>query len=91
VAVSWACDGESAALEIVDDGHGFTVDEAGRHDSYGIIGMRERAASIGATLQVDSEPDGGTRLRCSLGDSRARWHRLSSWPGHHRPPTVPSS
>ena len=39
---------------------------AGRLDSYGILGMRERAASIGATLEIDCEPDEGTRVRCSL-------------------------
>ena len=29
--------------------------------------MRERAASIGATLDVESEPGMGTRVRCLLG------------------------
>jgi signal transduction histidine kinase len=28
--------------------------------------MRERAASIGATLVVDSQPGRGTRVRCTL-------------------------
>ena len=44
---------------------GFPVGKAGRLDSYGILGMRERAASIGATLDVDSEPGRGTRVRCT--------------------------
>ena len=54
--VTWQCDGTTAALEVTDDGKGFPIGRAGRLDSYGIIGMRERAASIGATLEVDSTP-----------------------------------
>ena len=33
----------------------------GRSDSYGIVGMRERADSVGATLELTSEPGEGTR------------------------------
>ena len=35
-------------------------------DSYGILGMRERASSIGATLDITSEPGKGTRVRCTM-------------------------
>jgi signal transduction histidine kinase len=66
VTISWRCDGREAMLEIADDGIGFPVGKAGRLDSYGLLGMRERAASIGATLVVDSEPGKGTRVRCTL-------------------------
>ena len=45
-----------AALEIADNGTGFPIDRAAGLDAYGIIGMRERAASIGATLEVESRP-----------------------------------
>jgi len=65
-AVRWRCDGNAAALEIADDGKGFPVGKAGRLDSYGIMGMRERASSIGATLEIHSEPDRGTVIRCFL-------------------------
>ncbi len=64
--VLWRCNGESAALEVADNGRGFPVGNAGRLDSYGILGMRERATSIGATLDVASQPGKGTRVRCSL-------------------------
>ncbi len=67
VTVTWRCDGTHATLEIADDGVGFPVGTAGRLDSYGILGMRERAASVGATLTVSSEPGKGTRVRCVLG------------------------
>jgi signal transduction histidine kinase len=67
VTVTWRCDGRQASLEVADDGVGFPVSNAGRLDSYGILGMRERAASIGATLTVDSQPGKGTRVRCAIG------------------------
>ncbi|MBS1848501.1 MAG: GAF domain-containing protein [Actinobacteria bacterium] len=66
VAVLWRTDGNSAVLEVVDDGVGLPEGRAGRLDSYGIMGMRERAASIGATLQVTSPPGRGTVVRCRL-------------------------
>ena len=66
VRVLWRCNGEAAALEITDDGKGFPIGKAGRLDSYGLMGMRERASSIGATLDVASEEGKGTRIRCSL-------------------------
>ena len=66
VTISWFCTGTGASLEGADDGIGFPVSRTGRLDSYGLVGMRERAASIGATLDVNSEPGHGTRVRCVL-------------------------
>ena len=67
VTINWQCAGHAALLDIADNGKGFPIGQAGRLDSYGIIGMRERAASIGATLQIESDPGVGTRVRCLLG------------------------
>lgn len=64
--ISWTCDQSGARLDIADDGRGFPIGRAGRLDSYGLLGMRERAASVGATLVVESEPGYGTRIRCDL-------------------------
>jgi signal transduction histidine kinase len=66
VRILWRCNGESAALDITDNGTGFPIGRAGRLDSYGILGMRERASSIGAALELTSEPGKGTRVRCTL-------------------------
>lgn len=66
IRILWRCNGESAALEVADNGEGFPLGTAGRLDSYGILGMRERAASVGATLDIASQPGKGTRVRCSL-------------------------
>ena len=66
VTVSWTSDGESGVLEVSDNGRGFAVGESGRADSYGLVGMRERAASVGASMEVESTPGGGTTIRCLL-------------------------
>lgn len=65
LTVRWECDGSQALLEVSDDGHGFDVGRDGRADSYGILGMRERADAIGATLEIASSPK-GTTVRCRL-------------------------
>ena len=64
LTVTWISDGATGVLEITDDGRGFTLGESGRVDSYGLVGMRERAASIGASMEVESAPDAGTTIRC---------------------------
>ncbi len=64
--VRWWCEEGAALLEVRDDGRGFASGRAGRLDSYGILGMRERAASIGATLDVDSVEGVGSTIRCYL-------------------------
>ena len=69
-AVRWRCDGNAAALEVADDGKGFPKGKAGRIDSYGVMGMRERATSIGATLELHSEEGRGTVIRCFLSADR---------------------
>ena len=66
VTVVWRCDGRSAELFIIDDGVGFGVGRSGRLDSYGLMGMRERAAAIGARLDIESSPGHGTRIRCRV-------------------------
>ena len=66
VSVTWRTDGRRVELEVVDDGVGFPSGKAGRLDSYGILGMRERAASIGATMEISGAEGRGTVVRCRL-------------------------
>jgi signal transduction histidine kinase len=66
VDVMWRTDGRSATLEVVDDGVGIASSEGGSLGEPGLANLRERAASIGASLAVVSEPGRGTRVRCSL-------------------------
>ncbi len=51
------------ALDVRDDGRGFATDEARAPGHFGLTGMRERAAAIGGTLEVTSEPGAGTTVR----------------------------
>jgi signal transduction histidine kinase len=63
--VTWESDGRGGALTVRDDGIGFLVGGDGRLDSYGILGMRERAEAISARLHIDSGA-AGTTVSCSL-------------------------
>ncbi len=61
--------GRDWVLEITDDGRGFDpakVAATRGERSFGLRFMRERADLIGAHLQIDSRPDGGTRIRVIL-------------------------
>jgi signal transduction histidine kinase len=51
------------ALDVRDDGRGFAVDDAQPPGHFGLTGMRERAAAIGGTLELISEPNAGTTVR----------------------------
>ena len=60
-------DGERVLADVGDDGRGFVVEEvdvmSGR---LGILGMRERAASVGAAISIESELGTGTRVGVEL-------------------------
>jgi two-component system sensor histidine kinase UhpB len=49
-------------LIIEDDGVGFETTEAGSRQGFGLLGMQERAALVGATLQIESTGGGTTIL-----------------------------
>jgi signal transduction histidine kinase len=52
-------------LSVRDDGVGFDHDAIG-DDRYGLTGMQERAAMLGAVLEVRGGPDTGTEVHVSL-------------------------
>lgn len=66
LTVTWMCRPDAAELVIADNGQGF-VKGSGRPDSYGLVGMRERAASVNAVLDISSELGQGTTIRVSMG------------------------
>jgi signal transduction histidine kinase len=90
-------------LEVRDDGRGVgeALAAAGRPGHFGLVGMRERAASIGATCTVLSPAGGGTVVRLQMPAQlafierrEANWlARLRRWlpgsPPSARPPALP--
>jgi len=60
-------DTTSLVLTVRDDGCGFDGDEARRSGAhFGLIGLAERARSLGGALQVSSQPGAGTVVECRL-------------------------
>jgi len=54
-------DSDAIRLELRDNGKGFILDKA-NGGGIGLIGMKERAEQIGATLAITSEPGTGTTI-----------------------------
>lgn len=54
------------SLLIQDNGCGFDLAALPQDHGFGLHTMRQRAASIGATFQIQSSPSGGTRVFVSL-------------------------
>ena len=63
MTVRYAAD--AVAIEVTDDGRGGAPDaEAG--GGHGLVGMRERAALVGGTIEIGAAPQGGFRVRAEL-------------------------
>jgi len=69
ITLSMRAAGGGVELEVRDDGRGFdaaaTLERRGDR-GLGLLGIRERAESLGGTLQIDSQPGAGTRLTVRL-------------------------
>jgi signal transduction histidine kinase len=70
VEVSLRYHPENLVITVKDDGAGFSKDAAAGPGHYGIIGMRERASQIGATLDLVTQPGSGTAITLTLPDSK---------------------
>jgi PAS domain S-box-containing protein len=53
-------------LEVEDDGVGATPEQLAAPNSYGVMGMRERAGHFGGSLSVRSAPRRGTRVLLTM-------------------------
>jgi signal transduction histidine kinase len=62
VDIALAQDHERILLEVRDNGCGFDPSNRKRQ-SFGLLGIHERALKLGGTVTVDSKPGQGTRIR----------------------------
>jgi signal transduction histidine kinase len=62
VVVSLRTQDGNYVLEIEDDGVGFEPTESAAEAGLGLRNIKERAAALGATVDITSQPGAGTRL-----------------------------
>lgn len=62
VQVTWTVADGQGVLVVQDDGRGFDPTKGIRGNAFGLVGMRERAASVGALLTISSKPGEGTAI-----------------------------
>ena len=53
-------------LEVADDGAGFVLDAPRKTSSLGLMGLRERARLLQGTVDIDTAPGRGTRIRVAI-------------------------
>jgi signal transduction histidine kinase len=53
-------------MAVKDDGKGFEMKDINDEESFGIIGMQERAGILGAEIEILSEISGGTEIIVKL-------------------------
>lgn len=66
VAVHASVQGDELTLQVLDHGPGFTWSGEAREGHLGLVGMRERAESLGGTFTVRAHPGGGTVMDARL-------------------------
>ena len=54
------------SLSVEDNGKGFDMAKSQKNSNFGINSMRNRAASIGADISIDSQPGQGTHIHVSV-------------------------
>lgn len=53
-------------MTVKDDGRGITEEEIDRLDSFGLLGMKERALNLGGNLEITGDPGSGTEVRLTI-------------------------
>ena len=66
VIVTLAFRDSTLEVEVLDDGAAAVTDGARTGGGHGIVGMRERVALLGGTLQTGSRASGGFRVAARL-------------------------
>ena len=65
VRITFARQERSVVLTVDDDGRGFSRAQV-PGDQFGLVGMRERTASVNGALDIESKPGAGTRLTVEI-------------------------
>jgi signal transduction histidine kinase len=60
------------ALAVRDNGKGFDPEAAGQRKSYGLLGIRERAHTLGGTARIERLATGGTLVEVAIPVARYR-------------------
>ncbi len=66
VSVTVHTEGSAVVAVVEDDGDGFDGRTVGEGAGLGLLGMKERAASVGGSVVVESAPGDGTRVLLSI-------------------------
>ena len=66
VEISLRCDATHVRLDIKDDGRGFDAAAVRQKNTFGLLGIRERAIMLHGTLAITSEPGQGTQVSLSI-------------------------
>ncbi len=70
VAITLSYMGDVVSLDVRDDGQGFTTASPSARTTdgtgFGLVGMRQRLATVAGTLEIESEPGGGTALSATV-------------------------
>ena len=59
-------------LDVNDNGKGFNNVDQSMRRSFGLIGMRERAAMLGGEMKIHSQPGAGTAIEIIVPENRSR-------------------
>ncbi|MBW2184919.1 MAG: PAS domain S-box protein [Deltaproteobacteria bacterium] len=66
VTIGCSCEGGMFTLYVSDNGRGITDQQLTASNSFGLMGMSERAEQIGAQTEIEALADGGTIVRVHL-------------------------
>jgi PAS domain S-box-containing protein len=66
VQVSMGCEGDTLIVRVRDNGKGYDAEAAGRKKSYGVLGIRERAYTLGGSARIVRGAGGGTLVEIEI-------------------------
>ena len=66
VEISLRSDATHVRLDVKDDGRGFDAAAVRQKNTFGLLGIRERAIMLHGTLDITSEPGRGTQVSLSI-------------------------